>query len=119
MRMHRREAGPQHPRSRRGNRNQVGFDTHFQKGHQVRTITAFTNDPNTPEAIMTMQGVVKQQVSATPVSTFPSGKVKQGAEVTKEVLVSDLTLRKDPFIVSDVNNANPAIKVEKATRTRR
>jgi hypothetical protein len=94
---------------------QVGFDTHFQKGHQVRTITAFTNDPNTPEAIMTMQGVVKQQVSATP-SDVSFGKVKQGAEVTREVLVSDLTLRKDPFIVSDVNNANPAIKVEKATR---
>ena len=44
----------------------VGFDTHFQKGHQVRTITAFTNDPATPQAVMTMQGIVKQQVAATP-----------------------------------------------------
>lgn len=93
----------------------VGFDTHFQKGHQVRTITAFTNDPNTPQAIMTMQGVVKQQVSATP-SDVAFGKVKQGTEVTKEVIVSDLTGRKDPFTITDVTNSNPALKVEKTNR---
>src|ERR1700730_13878386 len=93
----------------------VGFDTHFQKGHQVRTITAFTNDPNPPQAIMTMQGVVKQQVAATP-SDVAFGKVKQGVEVTKEVTVSDLTGRKDPFTVSEINNSNPAIKVEKTNR---
>ena len=93
----------------------VGFDTHFQKGHQVRTITAFTNDPDNPAAIMTMQGVVKQQVSATP-SNVAFGKVKQGTEVTKEVIISDLTNRKDPFTVSDVTNSNPAIKTEKLNR---
>lgn len=93
----------------------VGFDTHFQKGHQIRTITAFTNDPDTPAAVMTMQGIVKQQVSATP-ADVAFGKVKQGTEVTKEVIVSDLTQRKDPFTVSDVANANPAIKVEKSSR---
>jgi hypothetical protein len=93
----------------------VGFDTHFQKGHQVRTITAFTNDPDAPQAIMTMQGVVKQQVSATP-SDVAFGKVKQGTEVTKEVIVSDLTQRRDPFTVSEVTNSNPAIKVEKTNR---
>ena len=94
----------------------VGFDTHFQKGHQVRTITVSTNDPNTPQAIMTMQGVVKQQVSATP-ADVAFGTVKQGTEVTKEVIISDLTGRKDPFTVSEVNNSNPAIKVEKSNRT--
>src|SRR3984893_8439479 len=93
----------------------VGFDTRFQKGHQVRTITAFTNDPNTPQAIMTMQGIVKQQVSATP-SDVAFGKVKQGTEVTKEVLITDLTGRKDPFTVTEVTNSNPAIKVTKENR---
>ncbi len=93
----------------------VGFDTRFQKGHQVRTITAFTNDPNTPQAIMTIQGVVKQQVSATP-ADVAFGKVKVGTEMTKEVIVSDLTNRKDPFTVSNITNSNPAIKVEKADR---
>jgi hypothetical protein len=94
----------------------VGFDTHFQKGHQVRTITASTNDPNSPEAIMTMQGTVKQQVSATP-ADVAFGQLKQGTEATKEVIVSDLTGRKDPFTVSDITNSNPALKVEKANRT--
>ena len=94
----------------------VAFDTRFQKGHQVRTITAFTNDPNTPEAVMTMQGVVKQQVAATP-AQVAFGDVKQGTEVTKEVVISDLTGRKDPFTVSDVSNSNPAIKVTKEPRT--
>ncbi|HXN85263.1 MAG TPA: DUF1573 domain-containing protein [Candidatus Binataceae bacterium] len=94
----------------------VGFDTRFQKGHQVRTITAFTNDPNTPQAIMTMQGVVKQQVSATP-ADVAFGKVKQGSEVTKEVLITDLTGRKDPFTVTEVTNSNPAISVTKENRT--
>jgi hypothetical protein len=93
----------------------VAFDTHFQKGHQVRTITAFTNDPNTPAAIMTMQGLVKQQVAATP-QDVAFGKVKMGTEVTKEVIVSDLTGRKDPFNVSEISNSNPAIKVEKSNR---
>lgn len=93
----------------------VGFDTHFQKGHQVRTITASTNDPGTPEAIMTIQGIVKQEVAATP-SDVAFGKVKQGTEVTREVIVSDLTQRKDPFTVGDISNSNPAIKVEKTSR---
>jgi hypothetical protein len=93
----------------------VGFDTHFQKGHQVRMITAFTNDPTTPEAIMTMQGTVKQQVSATP-ADVAFGSVKQGTEVTREVIVSDLTGRKDPFVVSGLNNSNSALKVEKTVR---
>lgn len=90
----------------------VGFDTHFQKGHQVRTITVSTNDPNNPQAVMTIQGMVKQQVSATP-NDVAFGTVRQGTEVTKEVVIGDLTGRKDPFSVSDITNSNPAIKVEK------
>src|SRR5258708_8811734 len=46
----------------------VGFDTRFQKGHQVRTITAFTNDPNNQQVPMTLQGVIKKQAEASPVA---------------------------------------------------
>src|SRR6202046_868529 len=42
------------------------FDTHFQKGHAVRTIVATTNDPDNPQVVMTLQGVVKKQVEAQP-----------------------------------------------------
>ncbi len=61
----------------------VSFDTHFQKGHQVRTITAFTNDPDNPQVAMTMQGIVKKQVEAVP-GQVAFGDVKRGTEATRE-----------------------------------
>ena len=87
----------------------VGFDTHFQKGHQVRTITAFTNDPATPRAVMTMQGVVKRQVAATP-AQVAFGMVHKGASARQEVTIDDLTGQKG-FKVSSVSNASPSVKV--------
>ncbi len=87
----------------------VGFDTRFQKGHQVRTITLYTNDPANPQAAMTLQGDIKQQVAAAP-SQLDFGKVKRGTEITKEVVISDLTGRKG-FKVGPVSNSSPAIKV--------
>jgi hypothetical protein len=87
----------------------VAFDTHFQKGHQVRTITAFTNDPNNPQVAMTMQGVVKKQVEASP-AEIAFGTVKRGTEDTKELVVNDLNPR-GPFQVGPVSNSNSAIKV--------
>jgi Protein of unknown function (DUF1573)/Flagellar-associated PapD-like len=92
----------------------AGFDTRFQKGHQIRTITAYTNDPDTSAAIMTIQGTVKQQVAATPAEVHFSD-VKKGTEVTKEVTISDLT-GEGGFKVGDITNSNPAIKVAKEKR---
>ena len=92
----------------------AGFDTRFQKGHQIRTITAFTNDPDSAQAVMTIQGVVKQQVAATPAEVHFSD-VRKGTEVTKEVTISDLT-GEGGFRVGDVSNSNPAIKVTKEKR---
>src|SRR5271154_5777792 len=57
----------------------VTFDTHFQKGHQVRTITVSTNDPDNPQVAMTMQGIVKKQVEAQP-NEIAFGDVKRGTE---------------------------------------
>src|SRR5579863_1681156 len=61
----------------------VAFDTRFQKGHQVRTIMAFTNDPKNPQVAMTMQGIIKKQVEAVP-DQLAYGSVKRGTEGTKE-----------------------------------
>ena len=93
----------------------VGFDTHFQKGHQIRTITAFTNDPDLPQAVMTMQEIVKQQVAATP-AQVSFGTVRKGTEVTQDVTIDDLTAQKN-FSVGPVTNSNPSIKVVQAPRT--
>jgi hypothetical protein len=92
----------------------VGFDTHFQKGHQVRTITAYTNDPDAPQAVMTMQGVVKQQVAAVP-SQVAFGTVHKGATATQEVNIDDLTNTKG-FKVSSVTNSSSSIKVTQEAR---
>ncbi len=93
----------------------VMFDTHFQKGHQVRTITASTNDPNNPQVPMTMQGTVKQQVAATP-AEVAFGSVRKGTEATKEIVIDDL-VGGTAFNVGPVNNSSSNIKVVQEKRT--
>jgi len=92
----------------------VGFDTHFQKGHQIRTITAYTNDPVTPQAVMTMQGEVKQQVAAVPAEAA-FGTVRKSTEVSKDVMIDDLA-GKGEFKIGEISNSNPAIKVTQEPR---
>src|SRR5271168_3886753 len=93
----------------------VAFDTRFQKGHQVRTIIAFTNDPNNPQVAMTMQGIIKKQVEAVP-GEVAFGDVKRGFEGTREVLVNDLNPARGQFSVGPISNSNDAIKVEQEKR---
>ncbi len=93
----------------------VAFDTHFQKGHQVRTITALTNDPNNPSVAMTMQGVIKKQVEASP-SEISFGTVRQGTEDTKEFVVNDV-VGGGGFDVGPLSNSNSSIKVVQQKRT--
>lgn len=87
----------------------VGFDTHFQKGRQTRTITVFTNDPSVPEAIFTMQGVVRQQVAATP-AQVDFGNLRKGSSATQTVTIKDLTGKKD-FSVGPITHSNHNISV--------
>ncbi|WP_304827087.1 DUF1573 domain-containing protein [Candidatus Binatus sp.] len=94
----------------------VMFDTHFQKGHQVRTITASTNDPNNPQVPMTMQGTVKQQVAATP-AEVAFGSVRKGAEATREIVIDDLVGGSTAFKVGPVSNSSSSIKVVQEKRT--
>jgi len=93
----------------------VSFDTRFQKGHQVRTITAFTNDPDNPQVVMTMQGVIKKQVEAEP-GQISFGNVKKGSEDTRQLLVNDLIPGRGPFQVGPVSNSNSSIKVVQEKR---
>ncbi len=94
----------------------VSFDTHFQKGHQVRTITAFTNDPDNPQVAMTMQGIVKKQVEAQPGEISFGTDIKRGTEDTREILVNDLNPARGTFSVGPVSNSNSSIKVEQMKR---
>jgi hypothetical protein len=94
----------------------VSFDTHFQKGHQIRAITVYTNDPDNPQVAMTMQGIVKKQVEAVP-GEVSFGDVKRGAEETKELVVNDLNPGRSAFSVGPVTNSNSSIKVVQEKRT--
>ena len=93
----------------------VTFDTHFQKGHRERTITVYTNDPANPNALMTLQGNVEVEVEATPADVM-FGKVHQGVEMTKEVVISDLVKNSKGFSVGPLSNTSPNIKVSSAPR---
>jgi len=93
----------------------AAFDTRHQKGHQVRTVTAITNDPANPQAIFTIQGTIKQQVAATP-AEIAFGKVPKGAAVTREVVISDL-LGGKKIQVGPLSNTSNSIKVTQLPRT--
>ncbi len=93
----------------------VTFDTHFQKGHRERTITVLTNDPATPNAMMTLQGDVKVEVEATP-SEVSFGKVHYGTEETREVVISDLAQDNKAFSVGTLSNSSKNIKVAQEPR---
>ncbi len=93
----------------------VTFDTHFQKGHRERTITVYTNDPATPNALMTLQGNVEVEVEATPADVM-FGKVHQGVAMTKEVVISDLVKNAKGFSVGPLSNTSPNIKVSSVPR---
>src|SRR5580692_8179823 len=115
MRMHDGRAFEDARRARRNERHRRVVRHAFQKGHQVRTITAFTNDPNNSQVAMTMQGIVKKQVEAVP-GEVAFGEVKRGTEGTKEVLINDLNPARGEFSVGPISNSNDAIKVEQEKR---
>jgi hypothetical protein len=93
----------------------VAFDTRFQKGHQVRTITAATNDPSNETVPMTMQGIIKRQVEASP-GEVAFGSVRKGTEDTKHFLVNDLVVGGRPFQVGPISNSSSSIKVSQEKR---
>lgn len=93
---------------------EVAFDTHFQKGHQVRAITVSTNDPANPQVALTMQGNVKKQVEAAP-AQVAFGTLRKGTEDTKQVVINDL-MGGGPFRVGPVSNSSPSIKVVQEKR---
>lgn len=93
----------------------VSFDTHFQKGHRERTITVYSNDPANPNLLMTLQGNVEVEVEATPADVM-FGKVHQGTEATREVVVSDLAKGSKGFNVGPLSNTSASIKVASESR---
>lgn len=67
----------------------VKFNSHGRQGKQTKTVKIFTNDPQTPEAVITITGNViltSEQIGTAPVIYFPEtqhdfGKVSEGEKV--------------------------------------
>ena len=77
-----------------------------------------TNDPNNPQVVMTLQGMVKKQVEAEP-DNIAFGDIKRGTEATKEMIVSDLNPVRGAFSVGPISNSNTSIKVDAGEASRR
>lgn len=92
----------------------VTFDTRFQKGHRVRTITLFSNDPASRTTVVTLQGEVRVEVEAIP-SEVNFDKIKFGAEASRAVTISDLSKGKD-FTIGEITNSSRHIKVARRAR---
>ena len=79
---------------------EVAFDTARAPGERVRTVTVETNDPERPELVLTLRGVVAADVSATPDHVF-FGRVPRGTsrERVVEIVPADgvtiLKVKKD------------------------
>ena len=65
----------------------VTFDTSHERGRANRRIDVYTNDPQTPDLALNVQGVIKVESEATP-AEVAFGNAKHRTEQTREVAIS-------------------------------
>ncbi|MGO9063033.1 MAG: DUF1573 domain-containing protein [Candidatus Binataceae bacterium] len=87
----------------------VTFDTSHERGRANRRIDVYTNDPQTPDLALNIQGVIKVESEATPAEVV-FGNVKHRTEQTQEVAISYHGKGKD-FRITKVANSNSNIAV--------
>jgi hypothetical protein len=91
------------------------FDTSADKGPAQRIITVNTNDPAHKQIAFTIKGDVKVKVDANP-SPVVFDKIRHGAEVSRQVLVTDMLGDKN-FKITSITNSSPNLKVTQQPRT--
>ncbi len=87
----------------------VTFDTRHERGHASRRIDVYTNDPQTPDLALEIQGVVRTESEANPREVF-FDSVRKGTESTREVEIKYNGTAKN-FKIVKVSNSNPNIAV--------
>jgi hypothetical protein len=87
----------------------VTFDTRHERGHANRRIDVYTNDPQTPDLALEIQGVVRRESEATPDEVL-FDSVRKGSEQTREVTISYHGDAK-AFSLTKVANSNSSIAV--------
>jgi hypothetical protein len=89
------------------------FDTRHERGHASRRIDVYTNDPQTPDLALEIQGTVRRESEATPEEVF-FDSVHKGAEQARDVAIAYNGKAKD-FKITKVTNSNPNIAVTQET----
>lgn len=87
----------------------VTFDTRHERGHASRRIDVYTNDPQTPDVALEIQGIVRRESEATPDEVFFDA-VRKGSQPSREVAITYNGKAKD-FRITKVSNSNPSITV--------
>lgn len=88
----------------------VTFDTRHERGQARRRIDVYTNDPQTPDLALEIQGVVRRESEATPDEVL-FDSVRKGSEQTREVTISYNGGDSKGFKLTKVANSNSNIAV--------
>lgn len=87
----------------------VTFDTSHERGRASRRIDVYTNDPQTPDLALNVQGIIYVESEASP-AEMVFDNVKRGTAETRDVAISYHGKSKD-FHVTKVSNSNSNIVV--------
>ncbi|SRR5579875_298011 len=87
----------------------VTFDTRHERGHASRRIDVYTNDPQTPDLALEIQGVVRRESEATP-DEVVFDAVRKETEQSREVAIT-YNGKDRNFKITKVSNSNPNIAV--------
>lgn len=81
------------------------FNTANRSGQQIKTITVTSNDPETPNTILTLRGTVVKPLSANPAAVY-YGRVSDPAAATREVTVTSSA----PIRLTSLSLASPHLR---------
>src|SRR5579875_857351 len=85
------------------------FDTRHERGKASRQIDVYSNDPRTPDLILTMQGAITVAAEAVP-DEVNFGDLRKGAGATREVAIRRLR-KSGQFSIVKLSNTNSHIAV--------
>jgi len=78
------------------------FTTANRSGTQIKTITVASNDPETPNAVLTLRGTIVKPLAANPAAVY-FGRLSDPAAAAREIVLS----ASQPFTVVSAATASP------------
>ncbi len=84
----------------------VRVDRHVPAGYLAENLTLLTNDPQSPEILVRVDGIVRDRISASPALLF-LGVVEPGQKAIKQIVVRG----EEPFRVNKATCAAPGFEI--------